>query len=56
MAAFWLSVAGTIGVWWHADPAAGAFMAPTLAWVSIAAKLNSDIVSLNAGDAGKKEG
>ena len=47
MAAFWASLAGSIAAAHAADPAAGKLIAPTLVWVTIAAKLNHAIVSLN---------
>lgn len=47
MAAFWISLAGSIAAAHAADPAAGKLIAPTLVWVTIAAKLNHAIVSLN---------
>ncbi|CAK0751704.1 hypothetical protein CVIRNUC_002088 [Coccomyxa viridis] len=50
MGAFWLSVAGTIASFNAIEPAAAALMVPTQIWVTVAAKLNWDIVQLNTAD------
>lgn len=47
MAAFWLSLAGSIATASAADKSAGLLISPTLVWVSIAAALNYSIVQLN---------
>ncbi|KAL3148375.1 hypothetical protein ABBQ38_013831 [Trebouxia sp. C0009 RCD-2024] len=47
MGAFWLSIAGTIAAFHPFSPLAAALVAPTQLWVTIAAKLNYDIVRLN---------
>ncbi|CAL8462405.1 g1938 [Coccomyxa elongata] len=50
MGAFWLSVAATAYSFYSVDPLAGLLIAPTQVWVSVAAKLNYDIVRLNKDD------
>lgn len=47
MGAFWLSIAGSIASFYPISPVASALFAPTQVWVTIAAKLNYDIVKLN---------
>lgn len=47
MGAFWLSIAGSIASFAQVSPLAAALFAPTQVWVTIAAKLNWDIVKLN---------
>jgi tryptophan-rich sensory protein len=48
MGAFWASVLGSVAAFWAAgSPLAGLCVAPTSIWVTIAAKLNWDIVQLN---------
>ena len=49
MAAFWASIAATTAAFAGVSPAAAALMVPTQLWVSIAWKLNADIVALNPG-------
>ncbi|GBF92525.1 hypothetical protein Rsub_05139 [Raphidocelis subcapitata] len=51
MGAFWLSIAGGIASFHSISPAAALLFAPTEIWVTIAAKLNWDIVKLNADKA-----
>ncbi|EFN54605.1 hypothetical protein CHLNCDRAFT_24614, partial [Chlorella variabilis] len=48
MAAFWCSIAASIAAFSQVSPLAGLLFAPTQLWVTIAAKLNWDIVKLNA--------
>ncbi|KAK9863448.1 hypothetical protein WJX84_004854 [Apatococcus fuscideae] len=48
MAAFWLSIAGCIITFRPISTLASNLMLPTITWVCIAAKLNWDIVALNA--------
>lgn len=45
--AFWLSILGSIATFYKISPAAAALMVPTQIWVTIAAKLNYDIVHMN---------
>jgi tryptophan-rich sensory protein len=48
MAAFWASVVASAAALAHAgSPLAGLLVAPTSVWVTVAAKLNWDIVQLN---------
>ncbi|KAF6256064.1 TspO/MBR-related protein [Scenedesmus sp. NREL 46B-D3] len=47
MGAFWLSIAGSIASFAQVSPLAAALFAPTQVWVTVAAKLNWDIVKLN---------
>lgn len=47
MGAFWASIAGTIASFHQVSPTAAGLVAPTLLWVTIASKLNYDIVQLN---------
>ncbi|KAJ9510506.1 hypothetical protein QJQ45_015980, partial [Haematococcus lacustris] len=47
MYAFWGSVAASAAAFHPLDPRAATLMLPTLVWVTIAAKLNYDIVQLN---------
>ncbi|KIZ06941.1 tryptophan-rich sensory protein [Monoraphidium neglectum] len=47
MGAFWLSIAGSIAAFNPISPLASLLFAPTQVWVTIAAKLNYDIVKLN---------
>lgn len=47
MLAFWASIAASIATFSATSPAAAYLMVPTQIWVSIAAKLNYDIVKLN---------
>lgn len=48
MGAFWASVVASAAAFWHAgSPLAGLLVAPTSIWVTVAAKLNWDIVQLN---------
>ncbi|KAJ9508725.1 hypothetical protein QJQ45_028019, partial [Haematococcus lacustris] len=47
MYAFWGSVAASAVAFHPLDPRAATLMLPTLVWVTIAAKLNYDIVQLN---------
>ncbi|KAI8467911.1 MAG: TspO/MBR-related protein [Monoraphidium minutum] len=47
MGAFWLSIAGSIASFHPISPLASLLFAPTQVWVTIAAKLNYDIVKLN---------
>ncbi|KAL0018447.1 hypothetical protein WJX77_010436 [Trebouxia sp. C0004] len=53
MGAFWLSIAGVIGSFHPFSPLAAALVAPTQLWVTVAAKLNYDIVKLNTGKDGR---
>jgi tryptophan-rich sensory protein len=57
MGAFWGSIAATIASFYTVSPTAAALVAPTLVWVTIASKLNYDIVKLNTrkADDGKQE-
>ncbi|KAL4424819.1 hypothetical protein ABPG77_011069 [Micractinium sp. CCAP 211/92] len=52
MGAFWASIAASIASFWQVAPLAALLFAPTQVWVSIAAKLNYDIVRLNRGSSG----
>mmetsp|Transcript_9636 Transcript_9636/g.23905 ORF Transcript_9636/g.23905 Transcript_9636/m.23905 type:complete len:166 (-) Transcript_9636:1093-1590(-) len=47
MLAFWGSIAGTAAAFKPINQTAAALMLPTLAWVTVATKLNWDIVALN---------
>lgn len=47
MGIFWFSIAGCIGSFYQVSPLAAALVVPTQIWVTIAAKLNYDIVKLN---------
>lgn len=47
MAGFWLSVGATIATFAPISRPAAALLVPTQIWVTIAAKLNLDIVNLN---------
>jgi len=49
MAAFWASIAASIASFHPISPLASLLFAPTQVWVTIAAKLNWDIVKLNEG-------
>ncbi|KAI7840892.1 hypothetical protein COHA_005421 [Chlorella ohadii] len=49
MAAFWASIAASITAFAQVNPLAALLFAPTQVWVTIAAKLNWDIVQLNKG-------
>ncbi|KAK9805803.1 hypothetical protein WJX73_001710 [Symbiochloris irregularis] len=53
MAGFWLSIAGSIALFWPVDPLSALLFAPTEVWVTIAAKLNYDIMALNCTQARK---
>lgn len=50
----WLSIAASIASFAQISPLAALLFAPTQIWVTIAAKLNLDIVKLNSGAAAKK--
>uniref|UniRef100_A0A7S3VHR7 Uncharacterized protein n=1 Tax=Dunaliella tertiolecta TaxID=3047 RepID=A0A7S3VHR7_DUNTE len=56
MGLFWASIAGTAAAFAPISRPAAYMMLPTLAWVSVAWKLNVDIVRLNMGgpEAAKK--
>lgn len=47
MGTFWASIAATIASFYPVSPLAAALMAPTQLWVTVAAKLNWDLVRLN---------
>ncbi len=47
--ALWGAIAATLLAFWEQDEAAGALMAPYLAWVTFAAALNLTIWRMNAG-------
>ncbi|KAF8071227.1 crtK-2 [Scenedesmus sp. PABB004] len=49
MGAFWATIAASIAAFARVSPLAAALFAPTQVWVTIAAKLNWDIVQLNKG-------
>ena len=49
MGAFWASIAASIASFAQVSPLAAALFAPTQLWVTVAAKLNYDIVQLNPG-------
>lgn len=55
MAAFWGSVAATIAAFGAVDKIAGALVAPTLVWVTIATALNATVVKLNPGKGAKED-
>ena len=55
MAAFWGSVAATIAAFGAVDKNAGALVAPTIVWVTIATALNATIVRLNPGKGAKED-
>lgn len=55
MAAFWASVAATIWAFGEVDNKAGALVAPTIVWVTIATALNFTIVKLNPGQGAKED-
>jgi len=44
----WVLVAATVVAFWRVRPAAGALLAPYLAWITFAAALNAAIWRLNA--------
>lgn len=48
MGAFWASIAASAAAFYAVSPLAAALMLPTQVWVTIASKLNYDIVTLNA--------
>lgn len=51
MYAFWASIAATAAAFYPVSPLAAALMVPTQIWVTIATKLNIDIVNLNSKQA-----
>ena len=55
MAAFWVSVAATIAAFGAVDKNAGALVAPTIVWVTIATALNATVVTLNPGKGAKED-
>lgn len=57
MGAFWVSIAASIAAFSQVSPLAAMLFAPTQVWVTIAAKLNWDLVQLNKGSqkGGKKK-
>lgn len=55
MAAFWASVAATVAAFGAVDRNAGALVAPTIVWVTIATALNATIVKLNPGKGAKED-
>lgn len=50
---FWASVAAMIGGLWRLSPTASLLLLPYIVWVSAAAKLNRDVVRLNAPFGGR---
>jgi len=55
MAAFWGSVVATVVAFAAVDKNAGALVAPTVVWVTIATALNATIVRLNPGKGAKED-
>jgi tryptophan-rich sensory protein len=55
MAAFWGSVVATIAAFGAVDKNAGALVAPTIVWVTIATMLNATVVKLNPGKGAKED-
>eukprot|EP00877_Chromochloris_zofingiensis_P013440 jgi/Chrzof1/834/Cz01g30180.t1 len=51
MGVFWMSIAGSIASFSQVSPLASMLLVPTQIWVTIAAKLNYDIVKLNTTNA-----
>lgn len=49
MLLFWLSICASIGALHRVRPAAGALMAPTIGWVTVATALNVALWRMNAG-------
>ena len=54
MVAFWGSVAATIAAFGAVDKNAGALVAPTIVWVTVATALNATVVKLNPGKGAKE--
>jgi len=55
MAAFWCSIVAGVAAFWNINPLAGKMFLPTIGWVTVAAKLNWDIASLNSSDTKKRK-